>query len=66
MELPVQLVERTGRCFVAERRLHRLAADFALQAAIARQLFPPCSGRLIHRGLFLSGVGPLANPEGFN
>jgi hypothetical protein len=37
MELPVNMIERTGRRFVADRRAHRFAADHALQAKLCHQ-----------------------------
>src|SRR4051794_5678742 len=37
MELPVYLVTRTGRRFVADRRLHRLAADRAVKSHLLHQ-----------------------------
>lgn len=37
MELPLHLIERARRGFVADRRAHRLAPDYALQAQVAHQ-----------------------------
>src|SRR4051795_2882516 len=37
LELPVYLVTRTGRRFVADRRLHRLAADRAVKTHLLHQ-----------------------------
>ena len=37
MELPVHLIERTRHGFVADRRAHRLAPDYTLQAQVAHQ-----------------------------
>ncbi len=37
MELPVHLIERARRGFIADRRAHRLAPDYTLQAQVAHQ-----------------------------
>ena len=37
MELPVHLIERARRGFVADRRAHRFAPDYPLQAQVAHQ-----------------------------
>ena len=37
MELPVHLVKRARRGFVADRRAHRLAPDYTLQAQVTHQ-----------------------------
>ena len=43
MELPVHLIERARRGFVADRRAHRLAPDDTLQAQVAHQLLDRAS-----------------------
>lgn len=45
VELPVDLIERTRRCLVADRRVHRLAPDYILQAEVTYQPFDRATGQ---------------------
>jgi len=61
MELPVQLVERTGRCLSSQRRIHRLAADHALRVKIAFQPIHRAAGVFIIVVSSSQELGPSAN-----